>query len=247
MKFALLIVLVACGAPAGGPLKYTFDNTKIATVSLDAKKSVTEAQQKADLAQLDKTKAEAEYSDSEVEQELAEYQAERAMLVSQLVASKQTDQPAPATAETTALARKAADAKVDFTRARHTYLASLSLSAFYEVYAAQAKLELERARVAQANNLVPAGFDLATYQRQAEDRVKAANDASAITAKDRQTAEAKLTAWNELEKAFMQAATLKGPSESDRVVEEWKKPSATPPPSPAAEPTAQNAQETAKP
>ena len=40
---------------------------------------------------------------------------------------------------------KAADAKVDFMRARRNYLSSLSSSSLYEVYAAQAKLELERA------------------------------------------------------------------------------------------------------
>src|SRR4051812_33859773 len=109
MKFAILIFLVACAKPAGGPLKYTFDNTKLAAVPLESKTTVTDAQQKHELAQLQMAKVETEYRDSEVEQELAEYQAERAMLVSQLVASKQVEKPAPATAETTALARKAAE------------------------------------------------------------------------------------------------------------------------------------------
>src|SRR6185369_4739246 len=95
-------------------------------------------------------------------------------------------------------------------------------STFYAVYATQAKLELERARVAQTNNLAPAGFDLTSFEQQLEQRRGAALTAAGETQKEQQAAEAKLGAWNELERGFMQASGMKVPSESDRAVIEWK-------------------------
>lgn len=243
MKAAIVaVLLVGCTKPAGGPLKYTFDNTRIAQVELDQKQSVTAAQQQYDLAQLQHTKADEQYHDSEVEQEVAEYQADHSVLVSQLVAAK-LKQGSPATAETAALARKSADAKVDFTRARRSWLEKLSSSTFFAVYAAQAKLELERAKVAQSHNVAPAGFDISSYERQAEERDRAAKDAAAATDQERGFAEAKLQAWSTAEHAFMQSSALTGPAESDRAVKNWKADletpaPATPPESPKPEPPA---------
>lgn len=225
MKALWLIVVVtwlaACAKPAGGPLAHTFDNTRIAAVALDSKQAVTQAQQQYDLALLQHGKADEAYRDAEVEQDVAEYQAQRAVLVSQLVATRVNDKVQPTT-DTAALARKTAEAKVEFMRARREWLRTLDNSTFYAVYAAQAKLELERARVAQANNLAPAGFDLTSFEQQLEQRTGAALSAAAETQKEQQTAEAKLGAWNELERGFMQASGMKVPSESDRAVIEWK-------------------------
>ena len=225
MKALWLIVvvtwLVACAKPAGGPLSHTFDNTRIAAVALDSKQAVTQAQQQYDLALSQHGKADEAYRDAEVEQDVAEYQAERAVLVSQLVATRVNDKVQPTT-DTAALARKTSEAKVEFMRARREWLRKLDNSTFYAVYAAQAKLELERARVAQTNNLAPAGFDLTSFEQQLEQRTGAALSAAAETQKEQQTAEAKLGAWNELERGFMQASGMKVPSESDRAVIEWK-------------------------
>ncbi len=225
MKTLWLIVLVtglvACAKPAGGPLAHTFDNTRIASVALDSKQAVTQAQQQYDLALSQHGKANEAYRDAEVEQEVAEYQAGRAVLVSQLVATRMNDKVQPTT-DTAALARKTAEAKVEFMRARREWLRKLENSTFYAVYAAQAKLELERARVAQTNNLAPAGFDLTSFEQQLEQRRGAALFAAGETQKEQQAAEAKLGTWNELERGFMQASGMKVPSESDRAVIEWK-------------------------
>ena len=220
MKALLLILLVACAKPAGGPLAHTFDNTRIASVALESKQAVAEAQQQHDLALLAHGKAEEAYRDSEVEQEVAEYQAERTVLVSQLVG--RMHDKAQTSPETAALARRTAEAKVEFMRARRDWLGKLSTSTFYAIYAAQSKLELERARVAQTNNLAPAGFDLVSFEQQLEQRDRAARAAAAETETQRQAAGARLTAWNELERQFMQASGMKSPSESDRAVLEWK-------------------------
>src|SRR5439155_6495909 len=137
---------------------------------------------------------------------------------------------------TAALARKAADAKVDFERARRAWLDRLASSSLYAVYAAQAKLELERAKVAQANNLVAAGFDLAAYEKQLDDRTHAAQDAAASADREHAAAEAKLAAWSDAEHAFIQASGFKGPAESDRATSDWKlasKPVELPKPEPA--------------
>lgn len=232
MKVLLLILLVACTKPAGGPLSRTFDNTRIASVALESKQAVTQAQQQYDLALLQHGKADEAFRDSQIEQDVAEYQASRAVLVSQLVATRLNDKVGTST-DTAALARKTAGAKVEFMRARRGWLRRLSSSTFYAVYATQAKLELERARVAQTNNLAPAGFDLTSFQQQLEQRDRAAQAAAAETEKERQAAEVKLNAWSELERGFMQTSGMKTPSESDRAVIDWKQ--ATSPPPPPAE------------
>ena len=221
MKPLLLILLVACAKPAGGPLAHTFDNTRIASIALEAKQAVAQAQQQHDLARQQHDRADDAYRDSEIEQEVAEYQAARAVLVTQLVGTRLNDKPQTGS-EIAALARRTAGAKVEFMRARREWLRLLSSSTFYAVYATQAKLELERARLAQSNGLTPAGFDLASFQQQLDQRDRAARAAADETEKERQAAGAKLTAWNELERAFIQTSGMKGPSESERAVSEWK-------------------------
>jgi len=52
--------------PAGGPLAHTFDNTRIASVALESKQDVTQAQQQHDLALMHHDKADEAYRDSEV-------------------------------------------------------------------------------------------------------------------------------------------------------------------------------------
>lgn len=236
MKALWLIVFIvwvaACAKPAGGPLSHTFDNTRIASVALESKQAVTEAQQQYELAVAQHRKADEGYADSGVEQDVAAYQAERAVLVSQLVATRMNDK-AQASTDTAALARQTAGAKVAFMGARRQWLEKLASSTLYAVYAAQAKLELERARVGQANNLNPAGFDVTTFEAQFAQRDRAAQIAAGVTEKERQAAEAKLTAWNEAERSFMQASNMKTPSESDRVGIEWKQTAAPPPPAEA--------------
>lgn len=229
MKALLLISLVACAKPAGGPLARTFDNTRIASVALESKQDVTQAQQQHDLALMHHDKADEAYRDSEVEQEVAEYQAEHSVLVSQLVG--RMHDKAQTSRDTAALARRTADAKVEFMRARRAWLGTLSSSTLYEVYAAQAKLELERARVAQTNNLTPAGFDLASFEQQLAQRDAAARAAAAETERQWLAAGSRLTAWNALERQFMQTSGMTSPSESDRAVLEWKQ-TASPTPAP---------------
>src|SRR3979409_1499773 len=109
MKPLLLILLVACAKPFGGPLAYTFDNTRLASVALEAKQAVAQAQQQHDLALQQRDRADEAYRDSEVAQEVAEYQAERAVLVVQLVGTRLNDK-AQSSSEIAALARRAAGA-----------------------------------------------------------------------------------------------------------------------------------------
>src|SRR5688572_10447000 len=215
----LLLLVAACSKPAGGPLKYTFDNTRIAAVPLEAKQSVTEAQQRHDLAQLDHKNTSTEYRDAEIEEDLAEYQASHAVVVSQVVASRHAE--AKGGPDTGALSRRVADAKVEFMRARRNWLRDLSSWALYEVYATQAKLELERAKIAQANNAAP-GTDLAAFETQASAREQAAQTAKSAAESERRNTEAKLAAWAESEKELLRTINIQGPVESARYTAEWK-------------------------
>lgn len=230
MKTILIAVLAtaACAKSAGGPLAHTFDNSKIAGVPLEQKQTVTEAQQQYDVAQLRRTTVDTEYKHSEIEQDLAEYQADHAIVASQIVARDFAKGAAP-TNESAAIARKTADAKVSYMQSRRGWLERASEAAQYAVYASQARLELERARVAQTNNLTAPGFDLQVFQRQFEDRDTASKRAADAAEADRKTAEQKLAAWAELEKQALAAGSLKGPIEADHFAPELKAP-------PAAEP-----------
>lgn len=226
----LPLLVAACAKPAGGPLKHTFDNTRIAAVPLEAKQPVTEAQQHYDLAQLDRKNAGTEYRDAEIEEDLAEYQAEQGVVVSQVVASRHAD--AKSVPEAAALTRKVADAKAAFMHARQGWFHALSSWSLYQVYAAQAKLELERARVAQANNAAP-GLDLTVFETQASERERAAQSAKDAAEAERKTTEAKLAAWSESEKALLATIGIQGPVESARYTAAWKSAAEQP----AAKPT----------
>lgn len=215
------LAVAGCAKPAGGPLTTTFDATRLASLSLDAKQAVAQAQQQHDLALQQHARAQDAYSNSEIEQEIAEYQAQSSVLVSQLVSTRLNDKPKTGP-ETAALARRTAEAKVEFTRARREWLRLLTSSTHYAVYATQAKLELERAKLAQANGLTAAGFDLAGFENQLAQRERAARAAADETDRQHGVASGKLTAWNELERSFMQTSGIKGPSESDRAVLDWK-------------------------
>lgn len=229
----LILVVVGCAKPAGGPLAHTFDNTKIATVPLDQKQAVTLAQQQHELAVLNHKNATGRYRESEIEQDLAEHQADRTIVVSLVVASKQSGAKlAPASAETASLARKTADAKVAFMDARASWLGKASEVSLFAVYATQARLELERAKVAHANRLVAPDFNVDAFQKQADAREQAAKVVAEATENERKNAEAKLAAWAELEGAYLTANGVKGPLESGRYAAEWK-----PSPTLPAEPT----------
>lgn len=234
MRALLLILLVACAKPAGGPLSHTFDNTKLAAVPLDKKQGVTEAQQHYDLAVLVHGRAETSSGDAEIEQETAELQATRAAVTSYIVAARQPHaKPATPSAQTAALARRTADAKVAYMKARRAWLGKLASSTHYELYAKQAKLELERVKVAQANHVTAADFNVTPYERQAEDRAAAAKRAAEQTAVEKKVAEGKLSEWGALEKEYLQASALSGPLESARFVE--KVPAAPPSAPPTTE------------
>ncbi len=234
MRTWLLLTLLAaaCAKPAGGPLKHTFDNTRIAAVPLEAKQSVTEAQQRHDLAQLDHKNASTEYRDAEIEEDLAEYQATNSVVVSQVVASRNSEaRPVP----DAALSRRVAEAKVAFMRARRTWLGELASWALHEVYATQAKLELERAKIAQANNAAP-GLDVTVFESQASARAQAAQTAKDAAEAERKNTEAKLAAWAASEQELLRAAGIEGPVESARYTAEWKSPATTPASPPGTEP-----------
>lgn len=246
MRTWLLLTLLAaaCAKPAGGPLKHTFDNTRIAAVPLEAKQSVTEAQQRHDLAQLDHKNASTEYRDAEIEEDLAEHQAENAVVVSQVVASRNAEaRPVP----DAALSRRVADAKVAFMRARRAWFRELASWTLHEVYATQAKLELERAKIAQANNAAP-GIDLAVFESQASARAQAAQTARTAAEAERNNTEAKLAAWAASEQELLRAAGIEGsPVESARYTAQWKSLAETLPAPGATDPAAPPATDPAAP
>jgi hypothetical protein len=105
------------------------------------------------------------------------------------------------------------------------------------VYATQAKLELERARIAQANNLAGAGFELSVFESQVSAREKAAQTVKEATEVERKNVEAKLAMWAASEKELLRAAGIEGPVESARYTAEWKSAAEQAAPPPGTGPT----------
>jgi hypothetical protein len=167
------------------------DDAMIASVSVDAKQSVVQSKSEYDVAVMERAKAQSDLTEIDTQLSVARNDAKQADIG---VESAQTEKDAAAKSanvarqsdadakfHTAQMAKKAADAKVDWLQAKKD---GLDKQAFYQewnVSAREARYNLEKAKVAQANGIRPAGFELGAYETQASARsdgaLKAKQDA----------------------------------------------------------------------
>jgi hypothetical protein len=214
----------ACGGggeSAPGPLRFTLDDMHIAGVPLEEKQAVIAAKQEWDVAQMERAKAESDYQDSQTKLDVAKNEAEQAELAEKSAqteknaADKSADLNRKNNAErelrNAQLGRRAADSKISWLKAHRGYLKKLVRFSQRNAYAKQARYELEKARVAQAKNIRPAGFDLGNFERQYKERSEQAQRAKHEADQEKQKADGKKKEYEGRLAEYNDARGLKTP------------------------------------
>lgn len=213
----LLVLLPACGGGESrpGPLQYTLDDMYIAKVPLEEKQGVLQAQNDFAAAKMERATAEAEYSEAATELQVAKNELGQAELDEESAKSRKQaaeesgdmNRVNAAAQELRAakLAREAAAKKVEYMKAQQTYLKKRLLQAEDEGYAKEARYELTKARLAQANNIRPKGFEMPNFQRQSEERSKHAQRSKALLQRDKAKADTLRREWQTLDREAQRA------------------------------------------
>ncbi|GAB4517364.1 MAG: hypothetical protein Tsb0020_35970 [Haliangiales bacterium] len=208
---SLIALATACGGESRpGPLEHTIDEMFIAKVPLSQKQDVLQAQNEFAAAKMKRAEIDAEYGETATELSIAENEQEQAKLDEKSVEArkKAAEESADMNRVNTVaremraakLATQAAEAKVKYVKARRKYLRQKLFQAEDEMYAAEAQFELEKARVAQANNIRPKGFEAGNFERQATERSKHAQRTKALLERERGEMEKARSEWQALKK-----------------------------------------------
>jgi hypothetical protein len=181
----LSLALAACGGSSDGPpppLGRHFEDSFIAAIPVDQQSEVIRAQNDHNVAQREQAKAEADLREQKVQLDVARNEARAAKLDLDSAKSreKMAQQSADmnrintATKETRGaeLARNAADERVKYYTAYGAWLNKLLRYTQENTYWREAQYELAKARLAQKNNIAPAGFNYDNYVQQESQRAK---------------------------------------------------------------------------
>jgi len=214
----IMTLAAACGGgdPGPMPLAHHFDDMHIAAIPLAEKTQVIEAQNDYSLAKMEKAKAEADFAEVATELTVARNEREQALLSEKSARSKKKAaedssdltriNAAAVEMRAAELARKAADEKVTWVKARRAYLAKRVRYATENMYAMEAKYEVAKARLAKAKSIRPKGFDFAAFDKQYKRRSERAQRARAVARREQKKADAKKKSWQQLAGAASRAA-----------------------------------------
>jgi len=108
------------------------------------------------------------------------------------------------------LGQRAAEAKMAFLKAKRAWLKRHIRFTEHNIYAAEARYHLEKAKVASAKNIRPSGFQLANFEKQARQRSEAMQRARLAADDEKKRAEGKRQDWNKKEQEYMTAKGIKG-------------------------------------
>src|SRR5262245_26015897 len=184
----LVTAAAACGGGASGPsaLRYTLDNQYIVVCSPAEQGSVVAAEQDLIVANKEKDKAEYDLKNVGLELKISGYEYDRAKLSVKIAEAKREaaavagvamQNLADAEMRSANLGLGTSETKREFMKAKGRWLKAWRKYTVYGVFAADAKVQLEKARIAKAKNNYPKGFDLAKYEEQARDRLGSASRA----------------------------------------------------------------------
>jgi hypothetical protein len=188
----LSLALAACGGSSDGPpppLGRHFEDSFIASIPVDQQSDVIKAQNDHNVAQREQAKAEADLREQKVQLDVAKNEARAAKLDLDSAKSreKMAQQSADmnrintATKETRGaeLARNAADERVKYYTAYGQWLNKLLRYTQENTYWRESQYELAKARLAQKNNIAPAGFNYDNFVQQESQRAKRVEGAKA--------------------------------------------------------------------
>lgn len=212
VRVALALALALGGAACGGssdgpppPLGKHFQDSFIAGLPVDQQSEVIKTQSDYNVAQREKAKAEADLREQQLQLDVAKNEARAAKLdldsaSSRLKAAEQSadkNRINDATREKRGaeLAHNAADERVKYYTAYGAWLKKLMRYTEENTYWRESQYELAKARLAQKNNIAPAGFNYQDYVSQEEQRAKRVSTAKAKSEDSKSAALAARQKW----------------------------------------------------
>lgn len=204
----LSVAAVGCGAaqdPGPPPLRHHLDEQHLAKATMEEKAAMLQAQSDYNRAKQEKMKAEADRDDTKTQLDIARNDLEKAKL-EQSSAGKRKDAADKSKdwnqknlgkrdERVAELTVRAADQRVDALEAKRDWLAKQVRYTEENLYAAEAKYELAKARLAREKNISPSGFAFQAYVDQQEDRSRRAQRAKVIADREREGWQSEHKEW----------------------------------------------------
>ncbi len=175
------VVLIVGGAGCGGGMQYTVDDGALDQIPAGERQAVFDARREVELAQGERRTAEVQLEALERDADIADKERAQAELeveksaAEMQGASASKDMNRMNTAgrnkEIASMGVKVAEAKIDFLEEKEEWLEQSREAALLHVQAANAKVELEKARVAQQKGIKPSDdFNLGRFESQWKDK-----------------------------------------------------------------------------
>jgi hypothetical protein len=170
-----MIAAVLLAGACGGGSKYTIDDNVLAQVPLQEKQAMMAAQQERSIAGEQLLKAKADVAQADRERDIAEneYKASKLTVGSAELTKKSAEATGDVNRKAAAehdlhvaeLGKRAADAKLEWAKKRGDWLSAERVAAERQVKAADAKYELEKAKLASAKGIRPSNdFNVANFE-----------------------------------------------------------------------------------
>lgn len=175
MRKALLFVVAFAAACGAGGAKYHVDDNSIAAASVQEKQGVLAAQQEKEVAKTEQAKSDADLKNIDNELSVAEndYKTQKLALDSAKLNQKAAEQSGDVNRKSQSmhdlkvaeLGVKAADAKVEWLGKKRKWIKSQRDAADDHFAAADSRLELEKAKLAQQKGIKPSkDFDVMNFE-----------------------------------------------------------------------------------
>ncbi len=214
------LILVACG---GSTAKYTVDDVSLASIPLEEKKPIFQAEHEVSLAKAEAAQSVADTRDVDGQLDIADKEQEQAKLetskaklsADQAEASHDLNRVSAADKELriAQLGERAATAKTDWLSKKKKYHKELGDVAEEHIAAAMSKVELEKARLAAAKGIKPsADFKLDDFAGDYAKRVKSWQEENADAGKLKSQVDKLEKTWQDLKAQFAQARAPQQPA-----------------------------------
>ena len=204
-------IVTACGGGESrpGPLEHRFENMHIAHLPQEDQQDVFRAQTEFNKAQAARAKANADYEQATTDLDVARNEAKAAILEEdsansqKKAAEKRGNMNEVNQKNLVAIAakmsRQAADKKVKYMEARRKYRKDFLNYTEDQMYAAEARYELTKARLAQQKNIRPKDFSLEKYQQQDEARARYVQKTRGAIERKKSEVERLKSEWKQME------------------------------------------------
>lgn len=238
-RASVLAVMVGCGGGAAEqsatPLASHFDEMYIATIPIDQKEAIVQAQQEWNVARMENATATAQLKESESQLYQARNDEKASRLaIDSAVANKNTANASAdmnrinqATKElnTAQNAGKAANSRVRYLETYRDYLKQQVHYTQEAMYWREAQFEAAKAKLAEANHIAPKGVAFDAFPKQIEARQKRVQSAKAARDAAKLSVNSHRDTWRTLQ--------AQSDRDSGHASAPWD-PMAAPPPTPTA-------------